>query len=93
MGVLTGAAPWLRAGPLQAGQLGLKPDSAVEQLGSLVQEAVLYLHTAAKRQSGSMTSGLTSPGAKYLMATSSLGPQDGIIILTGRLLGVGRRGR
>lgn len=51
---------------LQPGQLGLKPDSAVEQLGSLVQEAALHLHTAVKRQRGSMTSGLTSPGAKYL---------------------------
>lgn len=37
---------------LQPGQLGLKPDSAVERLGSLVQEAALYLHTTMKWQSG-----------------------------------------
>lgn len=67
---------------LQPGQLGLNPGSAVEQLGNLIRGASLYLCSATECQCGSMTSGSPALSAKYLMAMSSLDPQDGIIAFT-----------
>lgn len=55
---------------LQPGQLGLNPDSAVEQLGNLIQGASLYLCSAAECQRGSMASGSPARSAKYLSAMS-----------------------
>lgn len=82
VGVLIGEGYVVKSRALQPGQLGLSPESAVEQLGNLIRGASLYLCSAAECQCGSTTSGSPALSAKSLMAMSSLEPQDGIITFT-----------